>query len=140
MGAAYTKTEAQAKRRAKDSADEIEELGRELGLAGARPPPRRRPAAGRGPPRKSTNRRPTGGEGLAQRARFGLRQRKGAPCVETTGVAWGGRPPEDDGTHTLEAHRTDALQGVTKEEGTFRGRRRRRGGRRHEKFAEALAD
>ena len=40
VGAAYTKTEAQAKRRAKDSAEEIEELGRELGLAGACPPPK----------------------------------------------------------------------------------------------------
>ena len=52
-----------------------------------------------------------------------LRKCKGAPRVETTGGAWGGRPPEDDGTHILEAHRTDALQGATKEEGTFRGRR-----------------
>ena len=41
--------------------------------------------------------------------------------METTGGAWGSRPPEDDGTHTLEAHHTDALQGATKEEGTFRG-------------------
>jgi hypothetical protein len=60
--------------------------------------------------------------------------------VETTGGAWGGRPPEDDGTHTLEAHRTDALQGVTKEEGTLRGRRRRRGGKRHEKLAKAFVN
>ena len=60
--------------------------------------------------------------------------------METTGGAWGGRPPEDDGTHTLEAHRTDALQGVTKEESTLRGRRRRRGGKRHEKLAKALVD
>ena len=60
--------------------------------------------------------------------------------METTGGAWGGRPPEDDGTHTLEAHRTDALQGVTKEEGTLRGRRRRRGGKRHEKLAKALVN
>ena len=59
--------------------------------------------------------------------------------MQTAGGAWGGRPPEDDGTHTLEAHRTDALQGVTKEEGTLRGRRRRRGGKRHEKLAKATA-
>ena len=80
------------------------------------------------------------GEGLAQKARLGLRKWKGAPRVETTGGAWGSRPPEDDGTQTLEAHRTDALQGATKEEGTFRGRRRRRGGKRHEKLAKALVD
>ena len=66
---------------------------------------RRRPATKRGPPRKSPSRKSTGGDGLAQRARFGLRKWKGAPRVETTGSAWGGRPPEDDGTRTLEAHR-----------------------------------
>ena len=38
-----------AKGRAGDSAEEIEELGRELGLAEHAPPPRRRPAAGREP-------------------------------------------------------------------------------------------
>ena len=62
-----------------------------------------------------------GSEGLAQRARFGLRNWKGVPRVETTGSARGGRPAEDDGTQTLEANRTDALKGVTKEEGTLRG-------------------
>ena len=103
-------------------------------------PPRRGPAARRGPPRKSPSRRPTGGEGLAQRARFGLRKWERAPRVETTRGAWGGRPPEDDGTHTLEAHRTDAFQGVTKEEGTFRGRRRRREDKRHGELAKALVD
>ena len=103
-------------------------------------PPKAKPAAGRGPPRKSASRRPTGGEEAAQRARFGLRKWKGAPRVETTGGAWGGRPPEDDGTHTLGAHRTDALQGITKEEGTFWGRRGRRGGERHEKLAKALVN
>ena len=40
MGAAYTQTGVLAKGRAKDSAEEIEELGRELGLAGACPPPK----------------------------------------------------------------------------------------------------
>ena len=39
MGAAYTQTGVLAKGRAKGSAEEIEGLGRELGLAGARPPP-----------------------------------------------------------------------------------------------------
>ena len=39
VGAAHTQTGVLAKGRAKDSAEEIEELGRELGLAGARPPP-----------------------------------------------------------------------------------------------------
>ena len=34
MGAAYTQTEVLAEGRAKGSAEEIEELGRELGLAG----------------------------------------------------------------------------------------------------------
>ena len=51
-----------------------------------------------------------------------------------------GRPRMMAHTHTLEAHRTDALQGVTKEEGTFRGRRRRQGGKRHEKLAKALVN
>ena len=50
--------------------------------------------------------------------------------MQTTGGFLGGRPPEDEGTQTLEADRTDALQGVTKEEGKLRGRRRRRGGKR----------
>ena len=40
MGAAYTQTGVLAKGRAKGSAEEIEELGRELGLAGASPPPK----------------------------------------------------------------------------------------------------
>ena len=40
MGAAYTQTGVLAKGRAKGSAGEIEELGRELGLAGASPPPK----------------------------------------------------------------------------------------------------
>ena len=40
MGAAYAQTGVLAKGRAKDSAGEIEELGRELGLVGARPPPK----------------------------------------------------------------------------------------------------
>ena len=40
MGAAYTQTGVLAKGRAKGSAGEIEELGRELGLAGACPPPK----------------------------------------------------------------------------------------------------
>ena len=39
MGASYTPTGVLAKRRAKGFAEEIKELGRELGLAGARPPP-----------------------------------------------------------------------------------------------------
>ena len=82
----------------------------------------------------------TRGERLAQRARFGLRQRKGAPRVQTTGGTRGDRPPGDDGTRTLEAHRTDAFQGVTKEEGTLRGRRRTRGGKRHEKLAKAFVN
>ena len=132
MGAAYTQTGVLAKGRAKGSAGEIEELGRELGLAGAcPPPPRRGPAAGRGPPRKSPSRRPTGGEGLAQRARFGPRKWKGAPRVETTGGSWGGRPPGDDGTHTREAHRTDASQGLTKK------RRERSGGEGEDEEASA---
>ena len=38
MGAAYTQTGVLAKGRAKVSAEEIEGLGRELGLAGACPP------------------------------------------------------------------------------------------------------
>ena len=38
VGAAYTQTGVLAKGRAKGAAGEIEELGRELGLAGARPP------------------------------------------------------------------------------------------------------
>ena len=40
VGAAYTQTGVLAKGRAKGSAGEIEELGRELGLAGACPPPK----------------------------------------------------------------------------------------------------
>ena len=41
MGAAYTQTGVLvAKGRAKDSAEEIEELGRELGLAGTCPSPK----------------------------------------------------------------------------------------------------
>ena len=40
VGAAYTQTGAPAKGRAKGSAGEIEELGRELGLAGACPTPK----------------------------------------------------------------------------------------------------
>ena len=40
VGAAYTQTGVLAKGRAKGSAGEIEELGRELGLAGASPPPK----------------------------------------------------------------------------------------------------
>ena len=39
MGAAYTQTGVLAKGRAKGSTGEIEELGREMGLAGACPPP-----------------------------------------------------------------------------------------------------
>ena len=142
MGAPYTQTGVLAKERANGPAEGIWELGRELELAGVRPPTpsplRRGAAAGRGLPRKSINRRPTGGGGLSQRAWFGLRKRKGAPRVQVTGGARGGRPPEDGGTQTLEANRTGALQGVTKEEGTFRGRRKIRGGKRHEKFAKAL--
>ena len=45
VGAAYTQTGVLAKGGAKGSAGEIEELGRKLGLAGARPP------QGGGPPR-----------------------------------------------------------------------------------------
>ena len=48
VGAVYTQTGVLAKGRAKGSAEEIEELGRELGLAGARPPT---PPKGGGPPR-----------------------------------------------------------------------------------------
>ena len=59
MGAAYTKTGVLAKGRAKGSAGEIGELGRELGLAGARTPR----AEARGLPRKPKNWRPTRGEG-----------------------------------------------------------------------------
>jgi hypothetical protein len=40
VGAVYSQTGVLAKGRAKGSAGEIEELGRELGLAGARDPPR----------------------------------------------------------------------------------------------------
>ena len=40
VGAAYTQTGVLAKGRAKGSAGEIEGLGRELGLAGASPPPK----------------------------------------------------------------------------------------------------
>ena len=40
VGAAYTQTGVLAKGRANGSAGEIEELGRELGLAGACPPPK----------------------------------------------------------------------------------------------------
>ena len=40
MGAAYTQTGVLAKGRAEGSAGEIEKLGRELGLAGACPPPK----------------------------------------------------------------------------------------------------
>ena len=40
MGAAYTQTGVLAKGRAKGSAGEIEELGRELELARASPPPK----------------------------------------------------------------------------------------------------
>ena len=40
VGAAYTQTGVLAKGRAKGSAGEIEELGRELGLARASPPPK----------------------------------------------------------------------------------------------------
>ena len=40
VGAAYTQTGVLAKGRAKGSAGEIEELGRELVLAGASPPPK----------------------------------------------------------------------------------------------------
>ena len=40
VGAAYAQTGVLAKGRAKGSAGEIEELGRELGLAGASPPPK----------------------------------------------------------------------------------------------------
>ena len=40
VGAAYTQTGVLVKGRAKGSAGEIEELGRELGLAGACPPPK----------------------------------------------------------------------------------------------------
>ena len=45
VGAAFTHTGVLAKGMAKGSAEEIEELGRELGLAVARPPPQ-----GGGPP------------------------------------------------------------------------------------------
>ena len=71
VGAAYTQTGVLAKGRAKGSAGDIEELGRELGLAGACPPPQ-----GGGPPRGGDRHAsplagdPRGGEGLAQRARF----------------------------------------------------------------------
>ena len=53
-------------------------------------PPRAEARRGRGPPRKSPSRRPTGGEGPAQRARFELRKWKRAPRGETIGGAWGG--------------------------------------------------
>ena len=48
MGAAYTQAGLLAKGRAKGSAGEIEELGRELGLAGARPPPKAETRRGAG--------------------------------------------------------------------------------------------
>ena len=48
MGAAYSQTEVLVKGGAKGSAEEIGELGRELGLAGARPPPRREARRGAG--------------------------------------------------------------------------------------------
>ena len=60
--------------------------------------------------------------------------------MQTTGGACGGRPLEDDGTHTLEAIRTDVLQGATKEEGKFWGRRERQGGKRHGELAKAPVD
>ena len=76
MGAAYTQTGVLAKGRAKGSAGESEELGRELGLAGACHPPKAGAHRGAGPPRKSPSLIPMGGEGLAQRARFGLQKWK----------------------------------------------------------------
>jgi len=48
MSAAYNQTGILAKGRAKDSAEEIEELGRELGLAGARLTPQGEASRGAG--------------------------------------------------------------------------------------------
>ena len=83
MGAAYTQTVVLAKGRAKGSAGETEKLERELELVGACPPPKVGTRRGAGMSPSWT----TGGGGLAQRARFGLRKWKGAPRVETTGGA-----------------------------------------------------
>ena len=127
-----------AKGGAKGSAEKIGELGRELGLAGARPPLPQggSPSRGGDRQRKSTYWRPTGGEVLAQRERFGLRRWKGAPRVQTTGGTRRGRPPEDDGTHAHEA--TARMRHKAKPR-----RRARSGGKgeheeaRHEELAKA---
>ena len=53
MGAAYTQTGVLAKGREKGSAEEIGDLGRELGLAGAPPPPKAEARHGAGKGRAS---------------------------------------------------------------------------------------
>ena len=78
VGAAHTQTGVLAKGGAKGSAGKLRSWDASWSLRGQVRPPRRGPDARRGPPRKSPSRRPTGGEGPAQRARFGLRKWKRA--------------------------------------------------------------
>ena len=63
---------------------------------------------------------PRGAKGLPRGRGLGCASGR-EPRVCRPPGARGGRPPEDDGTHTLEADRTDAPQGATTEDGTPRG-------------------
>ena len=118
-----------------------EEPSSGLGMAKAQGPPKAEPRRGAGTHASSETRGPRGAKGLPRGRGLGCARpaERSPACAGRRGRR--GRPAaRGRHTHTLEADRKESLQGLTKEEGTFWGRRGRRGGKRHEELAKALVD